>query len=434
MLAYYGRISLMKKLAKKLVLWVLKVLAKRRLKRFKGRIVGVTGSVGKTSTKEAIFSILNTQYKVKRSRGSMNSDFGLLLTILDIESGYSSATKWTWYLMKGFVHSFMRDHSEVMVLELGVDKPGDMNFLTSVVKPDVAVFTNVAPVHIDEGQFKDAEEILEEKAKILRAVKPGGVAILNLDNKYTERAYKSLKKGRIGFSAEKEADYYVSRVKSETSGLSFVLKHRDEKQSMHTSVLGRYQIYVLLPAIACAKELGMTLEQIAVGVERFVLPPGRMSLIEGVEGIELLDSSYNSSPLALASALSVLLEVGEDRRKVAVVGNMNELGQDTESLHKQVGKVAAVCCDVLITVGKEAKFVADAALENGMPAAQVFSFTYAKEAAEFYKKHLKPKDLVLVKGSQNRVRLERFVKEFMARPEEADELLVRQGKVWQAKL
>lgn len=417
----------MKRFAKKIVLKILKFLARRRLRKFKGRVIGITGSVGKTSTKEAIFAVLNTQYRVRRNLGSMNSDFGMLLTILDIKSGYNSATKWTWYLMKGLIHSFMRDHSEVLVLEMGVDKPGDMDFLTSVVKPDLVVFTNVAGVHLDDGQFKDTKEVYNEKAKLVKALKEGGLALFNLDNAYTKAAYGEFdRKRRLGYSTGEEGDFCVEKVRSSLSGIEFEVVYKDEKMVFQSEVLGRYQVYVLLPAIACGLILKMSYEQIAAAVGRFKLPPGRMSLIEGVEESAILDSSYNSSPFALKEALGVLEELGEGRRKVAVLGSMNELGEQSQEQHEIIGELCAEKVDLLLTVGKEAKWIADKALECGMSPATVFKFSYAKEAAEFFKKHVKKKDLVLVKGSQNRVRLEHFVKELMAEPERAKELLVRQ--------
>ncbi|MBP7671116.1 UDP-N-acetylmuramoyl-tripeptide--D-alanyl-D-alanine ligase [Candidatus Gracilibacteria bacterium] len=417
----------MKTLAKKIVLKILKVLARRRLAKFKGKVIAITGSVGKTSTKEAIFAVLNTQYRVRRNLGSMNSDFGMLLTILDIKSGYNSATKWSWYLLKGFLHSFMRDASEVLVLEMGVDKPGDMDFLTSVVKPDLVVFTNVAGVHLAEGQFKDAKEVYAEKSKLLKALKDSGKALFNLDNAYTKAAYGEFdRERRVGYSALGEADFGVTKVRSSLEGIEFEVVHEEEKLVFRSEVLGRYQVYVLLPAIACGLLLKMSYEQIAEAVSRFKLPPGRMSLIEGIEGAQILDSSYNSSPFALREALGVLEELAEGRRKVAVLGSMNELGEVSQEQHEIIGEICVGKVDLLITVGKEAKWIADKALEMGMSPATVFKFSYAKEAAEFFKKHVKSGDLVLVKGSQNRVRLEVFVKELMLEPEKAAEVLVRQ--------
>ena len=156
----------MKNIARKIVLSFLKSCSKRRLKNFKGRVVAVTGSVGKSSTKDAIYAVLNTKFRVKRTKKSMNSEFGLPLTILDIDSGFNSALKWSFLSAKAFINSFFKMHEEIIILELGVDAPGDMDFLTNIVKPDVAIVTNIAPVHMEEGQFSSLEEIFKEKSKL----------------------------------------------------------------------------------------------------------------------------------------------------------------------------------------------------------------------------------------------------------------------------
>ncbi|MDD3861610.1 MAG: Mur ligase family protein, partial [Candidatus Gracilibacteria bacterium] len=174
----------MKKFLKKIVLFILKKLALRRLRKFKGKVVAITGSIGKTSTKEAIYSVLNSRFKVKATKKSMNSEFGLLLTILDVESGYSSACKWSWLLLRAFYNSLLKDHSEILLLELGVDKPGDMDFLTSVVKPDISIMTNIFPVHMEAGQFDDLQAIFDEKRKIGDNMKEDGVAVLNIYNPF----------------------------------------------------------------------------------------------------------------------------------------------------------------------------------------------------------------------------------------------------------
>ena len=314
----------MKGLFRKIVLFLLKRMAKRKLKKYKGKIIAVTGSVGKTSTKEAIFSILNSKYKVKRSNKSMNSEFGLLLTILDVESGYRSAVKWSLILMRAFYHSFFQDHSEILLLELGVDKPGDMDYLLSVVDPDIAIFTNVYSVHIDEGQFKDIQSIFEEKSKLIKKLKDGSTAILNIDNPYIARLAKERAgKNTRTFGKDDVAEFCSTDIQQTLEGMQFVLKYQHKKYEVLTNVLGDHHVYVVLPAIICANILGMDLEEAIAALDRFNLPPGRMSILEGKKESTVLDSSYNSSPAALKAALKTLDLVGQGKRTVAVLGNMN---------------------------------------------------------------------------------------------------------------
>ncbi|PIR55068.1 hypothetical protein COU74_02705 [Candidatus Peregrinibacteria bacterium CG10_big_fil_rev_8_21_14_0_10_36_19] len=422
----------MRKHLRSLVLYILKRLAKFRLRKFNGKVIVVTGSIGKTSTKDAIFSVLNSKFKVKRNAKSMNSDFGILLTILDIESGFSSVRKWSWFLMKGFFHSLFADHSDVLLLELGVDKPGDMDFLLSVVKPNIAIMTNIAEVHMEEGQFKTLKDIFEEKQKAVTALGEEGIAILNLDDKFLNYLAKSRKRNKtITFGSSEDADYRFTTVKTSTEGTSFYLHSSDYKFQVKSSVLGTYQSYVLTPAVICGHLMDMSDEEILIALERYKLPPGRMSLIPAIEGATILDSTYNSSPEALKAALKLLDEI-EAKRKVAVLGNMNELGEISEAKHRELGSFAAQSADLIITVGSEAKALAEDARERGHKA--VFDFVNTAEAVDFYKDRIKNGDLILVKGSQNKVRLERFVKEFMLTPEDAKTLLVRQEKVWDLKI
>ena len=421
----------MKKFLRKAVLFVLKKLAFHRLKKFKGNVVAVTGSIGKTSTKEAIYSVLNSQFKVKSTKKSMNSEFGLLLTILDIESGYSSAYKWSWLILKAIYNALLKDHSEILLLELGVDKPGDMDYLTSIIKPDVAVMTNIFPVHMEVGQFDSLQAIFDEKRKIVDNMKSDGVAVLNIDNPFLAMfAQKRGKKNTITYGKEKEAMFRASALHLSEGGVSFILHFGEEKYEVTSSVLGEFQLYVLLPAIVCGKLLGMTIENCVTALQRYELPPGRMSIIPAVNEAVILDSSYNSSPEPLREALKVLKEIGVTKRKVAVLGNMNELGHNAKELHEQVGEIIPEYVDFLITVGEEAKMFANKAKEKGMEASNVHSFDSALEAAEFFKDKIDRNDLILVKGSQNKVRLERFIREIMAHPEDAEKLLVRQENVW----
>lgn len=425
----------MKCFFRKIVLRLLKSMAMYRMKKFNGKIIGITGSVGKSSAKDAIFTVLNTQFKVKKTKKNMNSDFGLLLTILDIESGFSSAPKWSWFLIKGLFNCFMRDHSEVLLLEFGIDKPGDMDFLVSVVKPDIAIVTEISPVHMDEGQFENLQAIFDEKSKLVEALREHGIAILNIDNDIVANfAKKRGKKSTVTFGKNREADFWASQIKQSLEGLDFILHHDNKRYDVHAEVIGEYQAYVILPAIACGVLMGMPVENAVAALKKYALPPGRMNVVPAMNEAIILDSSYNASPEAMKEALKTLAEVGGTRRKIAVLGNMNELGKHSKIMHEMIGEVVPQCADILITVGDLAVTIADKAKEKGMNEKNIFSFKTSLEAAGFFAEKIKKNDIILVKGSQNNVRLERFVKALMANPEQAKELLVRQEPVWLTKM
>jgi UDP-N-acetylmuramoyl-tripeptide--D-alanyl-D-alanine ligase len=423
----------MKNFFKKIVLFLLKKFAKRRLKKFKGKVICVTGSVGKTSTKEAIYAVLNTKFRVIKNYGSMNTEFGLPLTILHLRSGFKSAMKWSYLVLKGFFKSFRKMYSEVLVVEMGVDTPGDMDVLLSIVKPDIAVMGPVSPAHLEEGQFKDLDEVFEEKAKLVKALREDGIAILTADD---DRVVK-LKKGRpasktLTYGFETDSDFKATGVEESIEGVTFNLTTEGRRVEVEIPVLGKYHANVVLPAIVCGLLMGMELPETVEALKRFQLPPGRLNLIEGAkEGAMLIDSSYNSSPKSCIEALKTLSELKARRsgRKIAILGTMNELGEDAERLHKEVGKHIPDSCDILVTVGKAAEVFADTAEEKGMK--KVFRFKNVTELIDNFKDKVQEDDIVLVKGSQNNVRLERFVKEVMKFPERAGELLVRQSKDWQ---
>ncbi len=426
---------MIKNLLKKLVLFELRALARRRMKRFKGKVIAVTGSVGKTTTKDAIFSVLNSQFKVKTAKKSMNSDFGLSLTILDIDSGFSSITKWSWYLLRGFLHSFMKDYSEILLVEMGVDKPKDMDFLLSIVRPHVAVFTNVSNVHIGDYQFKDINEVFAEKSKMIEGLREKGQSVLNIDDDMIRAlAKKRRNKSTITFGKSKDADFCASQIKTSIEGSSFVLHYDNKRYQVECSVISECQIYSVVSAIVCGVLMGIPIENAIGAVKLFSPPPGRMSVIKGIEDSTVIDGSYNSSPSSLKAALLTLSSLGENRRKIAVLGSMNELGERSKELHLGMGEDIANCADILIAVGGDAKFFAESAIKKGFNKNSVHVFSTALSASEFFKDKIKKGDLVLVKGSQNNVRLERFVKEIMLSPEDAKHLLVRQEKEWLNKL
>ncbi len=193
--------------------------------------------------------------------------------------------------------------------------------------------------------------------------------------------------------------------------------------------MGSYQIYVLLPAIAVGLTQGFSLQECVDSLKNFTPPPGRMTMIPGIRGSTILDSTYNASPDAVKEALNLLMEVSPGR-KVAVLGNMNELGDKTEAFHRDVGKLAHKRADVLVTVGDLARFISEEAQKEGHSAQDIYHYEDADAASKFLSTLVQEGDTVLVKGSQNRVRLERLVEALMADPSQAKDLLVRQEKHW----
>ncbi|MBD3156608.1 hypothetical protein GF369_02145 [Candidatus Peregrinibacteria bacterium] len=425
----------MKRFLKKSVLSILAFLAKRKLKTMRASIVGITGSVGKTSCKDLVAHLLETHHRVLKSEKSYNSEFGLLLTILQQKSGFSSPVQWLVTLFKAFGYTFFnRETFDYLILEMGVDKSGDMDYLTHIAPPDIAIITAIKPVHLDNAQFSSIEDVFREKKKIVSRMKPDGTAYLSLDDNHIKTLSDDKEHNHILYSQKKKADVWASDIRQTEEGLSFTVHYGDEDSfTAFVPLYGEYQLSIVLPAIIAARETGIPVQTIQETLKGYHLPPGRMTLIEGIDNLLLLDSSYNASPEAVKEALHVLHFFGTKRgaRRVFIFGNMNELGDYSKSLHQDVGRHIPSKADVLITVGEDVHYAAETALKNGMPSKHIIECRDVHKAIERYREIKKPGDVVLAKGSQNNVRLECFVEAFMLRPEEAQDTLVRQGKNWE---
>lgn len=431
----------MKQFFRSTILWYLQVLARVKVRRLKPFVIGVTGSVGKTSTKDAIYTVLSSKYQVIRNEKSFNSEFGLPLAILEQPSGFSSAKDWLKIIFASFGEAVSGGKSlSMMALEFGVDKPGDMDELLKVVQPQVAVMTAIKPVHLAEGQFKDLDDIFAEKSKIARSLPEKGTAILNADDGYILGLRDQLKSRILWYGTSEMAQLRASEVHSDLKGLHFTVHYGGEAVKATFKLVGNFQIYVILPAIATALVCGFSLQEAVDGLKDFELPPGRMSLLEGIHGTHIIDSTYNASPAAVKEALTFLKELGDAKigpggvrlqgRKIAVLGNMNELGHMTDYYHQEVGKEVIGVADLLFTVGESAALIGQSAIENGFHKEAVIHSVDAVEAAKKLLPLVKEGDIILVKGSQNKVRLEKLVKELLAHPDDAEEKLVRQDKHW----
>lgn len=411
--------------------------ARAVVRKYKPTVVGVTGSVGKTSTKEAIFTVLADQHTVRRNVKSYNNELGLPLTVLGYESGGRSLLAWARIKFGALRLLFTRDASypSVLVLEMGADRPGDIAFLASIAPPTVAVVTAIAPVHTEF--FGSIENVAKEKGTLVQRLIHGGTAVLNEDDERV-RALKGQTSGAsitYGWSSEADvrgSDLAFSRGTDTLSfGSSFKVAYRGNVVPVFLpGVVGKPQASAALAAAAVGLTLGRNLVDIAASLRGYQPPAGRMRLVPGIRKTILLDDSYNASPMAAVAALDTLRDLEGFSRRIAVLGSMTELGRYSDEGHRDVGTHAALLgLDLLITVGHEAKRIAETARERGMEEGKVFSFAASPEVGRFLQERLHENDLILVKGSQA-MRTEKIVKELMAEPERASDLLVRQGPEW----
>ncbi|MFA5413039.1 MAG: UDP-N-acetylmuramoyl-tripeptide--D-alanyl-D-alanine ligase [Patescibacteria group bacterium] len=427
---------------KKIVQKILYVLARSILKKYKPEVIGITGSMGKTSTKEAIFAVLSSKFRVRQNLKNYNNELGVPLSILGAESGRKSILRWLGIFFHGIKLILFRDaeYPQILVLEMGADHPGDIKYLTELAPCKVGVVTGIGPAHLEF--FESIEKIIKEKRVVVSHLRPEGFAVLNRDD---EKVFEMREKTRgkvltYGFNAEAEVRAGEEGMIGdgvEISGMNFKLSYAGAVVPIFLpGVLGRQHIYAALAGAAVGITYGMNLVEVAESLKRYIAPKGRMNLIPGIKRTLIIDDTYNASPIPVEAALGVLQSIklpAEDDKKFAVLGDMLELGSFSEEGHKQVGRAAAASgVDFLVTVGERSRDIVRAAKEAGMSEDKISNFPTPEEAGIFVQGKMKQGDIVLIKGSQG-MRMEKVVKELMAEPLRAYEFLVRQDASWARK-
>lgn len=429
----------MKDILKSIVVSVLTWEAKLVLKKYKPSIIAVTGSVGKTTTKDMIYHVLHDHISIRKNQKSFNSEIGVPLTILDLPNQWGSIGGWLSNIFKGFTLLLgNHDYPEWLVLEAGVDMPGDMQRLCSWLSPDIVVVTRFPDVPVHVEHFPTPDDVIAEKRNLVRALKENGVLIVNHDDAKTRSEIVREGQKKIMYGLEYGADVQATdcAIQYKDDSVPQGMQCRVTLQGrsvpvMLPDVVGEASVYAALAALAVGNELGVNLVWLIEALKNYTPAPGRMRLLPGVAGSTIIDDSYNSSPIALESSLKTLESITNTGRKIAVLGDMLELGEFTKSEHEKAGVQAAGMCNILMTVGIRAKDIARAAREKGLK--EVMECRDANQAGMVLKEALQEGDVVLVKGSQSGIRLEKTVKFIMEQPERAHELLVRQEEEWQKK-
>lgn len=415
---------------KKILHWKLRLLAKMVLKKYRPKIIAITGSVGKTSAKEAIYLALKDKYRVGRSVKNYNNEIGLPLSILGYHSSYGkNIFKWFAIFILSFKKLVLKDieYPEVLVLEMGADKPGDIQYLTSIAKPDVAVITVIGHSHL--VNFGDIEKIAREKCSILNRLKKDDYAILNADDEYLHDAIQNINSNLISFGKSDKSAVRISNVaiskKNGDYGTSFKASYDGSEVPIFLArSLGWQHVQAAATAIAVALSFGMNLVEISRSLEAYRPVRGRGNLIAGVKNTLILDDTYNASPQSSKTALNLLSQIDNGGRRIAVFGDMLELGSFSEEGHRQVGKkLVELGIDYLFVIGERSRDIARGAKDNGMHEDKIYHFPFTAEAGTFLQNRMEENDVILVKGSRGS-KMEQIVYEIMAKPWEADDLLV----------
>ena len=404
---------------------VLKILTKQVLQRYQPTVVGITGSVGKTSTKEAVYTVLSRNFFVGRNSANTNNEIGIPCAVMGIEpSGtrdrpatFRSRLRFLSGIAKGVWLAYglrRKSFPRILVLELGADRPGDMAYLTEIVRPRVAVLTAIGSVPVHVEFYENPEAVAREKAEILRYVDAKGIAILNGEDPVVLAMKSKIRSPVLTFGFRDAFDlwasdlaYYMNDDQAHIEGLSFKIHKGTSFVPIRVpGLVAPHQLSSIMAAAAVGMYFGMNLVEVGSALELYESPMKRVELFPGVKKSMILDDTYNASPLSTQAALETLHEFGTTLRqlharagrRIAVLGDMKELGDYAEEAHKEIGIVAAGKCDYLITVGELGKLIADAAISK-MPNGRVQSYPDTAQALAYVKKIIKSGDVVLIKGS-----------------------------------
>lgn len=385
---------------------ILRTLARWTLRKYQPGIVGITGTVGKTSTKEAILTVLRSIRKVRASTGNFNNEFGLPLTILGSWEKTGGIFFWIKVIFSSLTRLVIRgSYPEILVLEYGADKPGDLKYLLEMARPQIGVVTAVGdiPVHVEFYSGPDA--VAREKSRLVESLPAIGFSVLNFDD---ESVYEMREKTRahvitFGFAsgAEVRITNFENRIEGgEPVGLTFKLEYGGSFVPVRLDgAFGRAQAYAAAAAAAVGFSFGMNLVRISEALAYYQVPQRRGRIIKGIKDTLIFDDSYNASPLSMHAAIDTMKDI-KASRKIAVLGDMLEIGKYAIEAHENVGRLAEKVFDIIVTVGPRAKFIADAAQKAGMARKNIFAFDFADEAKVPVQELMKKGDLILIKASR----------------------------------
>ncbi|MDP3764489.1 MAG: Mur ligase family protein [bacterium] len=412
---------------RKIIQYILKYLSMAILAKYKPKVVVITGSVGKSSAKEAIKTVLEYSFpkKVRANEKNLNTEIGVPLTIIGGIDAKNNVILWFKNFYKALKLIFSNaKYPQMLVLEMAADKPNDIVYLTSFIYSDIAVITAIGemPVHLEF--FPERDEYISEKVNVLKSLKPNGLAILNYDDLSVRELRDRVPTGRqriyYGFQAGAEIELsdfvYNLPTKPEEikdSGMEFKIEDKNigKVESFKVSkTIGLPTLYAVLAATAVGRAFDVSLKDISKALEKFSPPEHRLEILKGIKDTIIIDDSYNSSPLACEAALELLSKFKKNR-KITVLGSMKELGINMEEGHRMIGKKAAKIAKILFFVGDEMLFAKEEAEKQKKKLGEnLFWFKTSNEAIETVKNILQKDDVVLIKASRS-VKMETIVEE-----------------------
>lgn len=403
----------------------LKKYAQKVLQRHKPFVIAVTGSVGKTTTKEFAYKLLCDEYgesNVRANAGNLNAEIGLPLTVLGYRNTPGKFELIT-LLVTAYFRTFVETYPKYLILEMGVEHPGDIDYFCSIVRPNIGIVTAATPSHV--VNFKNLTEMQSEKIKLLKYVKELG--IVNFDDEFIKG---NTKDNAVGYSLrDKSADCFSKEISISDRGTTYSLVYKNKAYSVSNSLLGNQMIYSQMAAFLAAVSSGVNPEKAARSLNSLKAYPGRMNLLEGEDGTTVIDDTYNANPASSQAAVTTLALIKHKGRKVLIHGNMNEQGKEEKTVHLNFGKFVSDKVDFVVFFGPNAELMQKGFGNNDKSVV----FKNRQELLQNIQKLVQPDDLVLVKASQNGNYLEEVTKILMKDKENVHKLLVRQSNNWLKK-
>ena len=428
----------LKRIVKTFVAALLGLLAHAIVRRYHPRIVMVTGSVGKTSTKDAVAAALSDRFFVGKSEKSYNSEIGVPLTIFGAKNPWGNPLGWLGVVKTALALALLPNHyPNLLVLEVGADRPGDLVRVLGIATPDVVVVTRLPEIPVHVEAYESPEAVREEEFSPAYALAPAAPLIVSADDPFAVAMAKRVPATLTTYGLAEGATLRVHDIGFHEAGgivrgMQATVESGGERATVVvTGSVGRTQIYPAAAAIEAARAFGASLAEAIAALGTYEPPAGRGRLLSGLHGSTIIDDSYNSSPAAVEESLETLAAFPHAKRRVAVLGDMLELGRYSVEEHERIGGLVAEKADVLVAVGIRARAFARAAVAAGMPETSVYEFDSAIAAAPVLATHVLPGDVILVKGSQS-VRTERIVETLLENGEDRARL-VRQERAWQRR-
>jgi UDP-N-acetylmuramoyl-tripeptide--D-alanyl-D-alanine ligase len=379
---------------------------------------------------------------VRKSEKSFNSDIGIPLTILGCQNAWLDPIMWIKNIIMGAeLIIFKHNYPNWLILEVGADREGDIKKITTWLQPNIVVLTAFAKVPVHVEFFQDKEAVIREKRYLVEALKHDGILIVNGDDEDCIKIKESSKNISIIYGTDAVSDLIATEVKNyygtngKVKGITFKVEYKGNiVPIIINDSLGAKSVYSSLAAIAVGLTQKINIVKAGEALLKLEVSKGRMRIIKGIKNTTIIDDTYNSSPKALSSALTTMKDIKNkgDGRKIAVLGDMMELGKHSVDEHYKAGKLAAEICDILMTIGIRSRKMAEGALDAQLSEKNIFQFDDSIEAGKALQDIIKENDIILIKGSQS-TRMERIVEEVMLEPEKANEFLVRQELVWKNK-